>query len=188
MSFRAFFHFALLPLLAPLAFAWSPGTTPYEEGRVLVRFDHGVQGPEEGMLLLDQPGIIGLKPLVPALDIWLATLAPGTTVVKTLDDLERAPGLLWAQADHLLDKRQTFPNDPLWTTQWDLHNTGQSGGTADADIDAPEAWDLGTGGLDGNGNSPGGGHRGRRHGADPREPGAEPVAQRGRDRRCHRCG
>jgi subtilisin family serine protease len=28
-----------------------------------------------------------------------------------------------------------------------MHNTGQSGGTVDADIDAPEAWDLGTGGL-----------------------------------------
>ncbi|NEO56228.1 MAG: S8 family serine peptidase [Okeania sp. SIO3B5] len=28
---------------------------------------------------------------------------------------------------------------------WALHNTGQTGGTADADIDAPEAWDIQTG-------------------------------------------
>ncbi len=26
-----------------------------------------------------------------------------------------------------------------------MHNTGQTGGTADADIDAPEAWDITTG-------------------------------------------
>ena len=28
---------------------------------------------------------------------------------------------------------------------WGLHNTGQTGGTSDIDIDAPEAWDMTTG-------------------------------------------
>ncbi|MDH3268744.1 MAG: S8 family serine peptidase, partial [Ignavibacteria bacterium] len=40
-----------------------------------------------------------------------------------------------------------FPDDPMFNQQWGLHNTGQSGGTPDADIDAPEAWDLNTGGV-----------------------------------------
>ena len=34
------------------------------------------------------------------------------------------------------------PNDPLFNNQWHLNNTGQGGGTPDADIDAPEAWDI----------------------------------------------
>ena len=34
----------------------------------------------------------------------------------------------------------TIPNDPFFTQQWGLNNTG-SVGVADADIDAPEAWD-----------------------------------------------
>lgn len=34
------------------------------------------------------------------------------------------------------------PNDPNYTSLWGLHNTGQSGGTNDADIDAPETWDV----------------------------------------------
>lgn len=33
-------------------------------------------------------------------------------------------------------------NDPSYGVQWGLHNTGQSGGTVDADVDAPEAWAL----------------------------------------------
>ncbi|MCL5888157.1 MAG: S8 family serine peptidase [Actinobacteria bacterium] len=38
------------------------------------------------------------------------------------------------------------PNDPQFNTLWGLENTGQTGGTADADIDATEAWSrLGTG-------------------------------------------
>lgn len=40
-----------------------------------------------------------------------------------------------------------FPDDPMFNQQWGLHNTGQSGGTPDADIDAPEAWDFNTGGV-----------------------------------------
>src|SRR5829696_9094725 len=36
------------------------------------------------------------------------------------------------------------PNDIRFTdgTLWNLHNTGQNGGVADADIDAPEGWDI----------------------------------------------
>ena len=34
------------------------------------------------------------------------------------------------------------PNDPRFDELWGLHNEGQSDGTVDADIDAPEAWDA----------------------------------------------
>ena len=37
------------------------------------------------------------------------------------------------------------PNDPSFSQLWGLHNTGQTGGTNDKDIDAPEAWELATG-------------------------------------------
>ena len=37
------------------------------------------------------------------------------------------------------------PNDPGFTDLWGLNNTGQTGGTAGADISAPEAWSTTTG-------------------------------------------
>ena len=40
---------------------------------------------------------------------------------------------------------QTIPNDTRFVEQWGLNNLGLSGGTADMDIDAPEAWDVTTG-------------------------------------------
>jgi PKD repeat protein len=45
-------------------------------------------------------------------------------------DGDGSPGLAWT------------PNDPMYNTQWHYHNTGQQGGTADKDIDLPEAWDI----------------------------------------------
>jgi subtilisin family serine protease len=43
--------------------------------------------------------------------------------------------------------KSTIPNDTRFNEQWALNNTGQSGGVADADIDAVEAWDFTTGGV-----------------------------------------
>lgn len=37
------------------------------------------------------------------------------------------------------------PDDTSYGQMWGLDNTGQTGGLPDADIDAPEAWDLATG-------------------------------------------
>ena len=49
--------------------------------------------------------------------------------------------------EQLEDRRMLsfIPNDPLFTEQWGLDDTGQSGGTFDADIDAPAAWSVSTG-------------------------------------------
>jgi serine protease len=51
------------------------------------------------------------------------------------------PNFIVRTAQHV----QLTPNDPNFTQLWGLHNTGQTGGTPDADIDAPEAWDITTG-------------------------------------------
>ncbi len=40
------------------------------------------------------------------------------------------------------------PNDPLYSDQWDMNNTGQTGGTPGADMHMEEAWDISTGSSD----------------------------------------
>ncbi len=39
-------------------------------------------------------------------------------------------------------QRNWTPNDPMFSTQWHYHNTGQQSGTAGADIDLIVAWDI----------------------------------------------
>ncbi len=50
----------------------------------------------------------------------------------------------YAQYDFRVQVAAT-PNDPRYSSQWGLHNIGQTGGLNDADIDAPEAWNTTTG-------------------------------------------
>ena len=42
----------------------------------------------------------------------------------------------------------TEADDPQYSNQWHYNNTGQTGGTVDADVDLPEAWNLETGNSD----------------------------------------
>lgn len=68
----------------------------------------------------------------------------GDTYSQTLAALRQARHLLrFAEPDPLATAAST-PNDPSFNQQWHLHNTGQTGGLADADIDAPEGWDTAT--------------------------------------------
>ncbi len=59
-----------------------------------------------------------------------------------------AATIAYAEPDYLVYALDTVPDDTDFEEQWGMHNTGQTGGTADADIDAIEAWDISTGSSD----------------------------------------
>ncbi|MBI2567080.1 MAG: S8 family serine peptidase [Candidatus Schekmanbacteria bacterium] len=59
--------------------------------------------------------------------------------------LRARPDVLWAEVDGVVHAVDLTPTDPEFPAQWALHNEGQTGGTVDADIDAPAAWELTTG-------------------------------------------
>ncbi len=79
-------------------------------------------------------------------NLTLVRLPDGMSVEEAARLYRRDPNVLYAEPDYIVHADAT-PNDPRFVNGalWGLHNTGQSGGTADADIDAPAAWDLTTG-------------------------------------------
>jgi subtilisin family serine protease len=71
-----------------------------------------------------------------------------TTMSDAIADLEREPGVLYAEPDVPRVSTAT-PDDPFFGLQWALRSTGQAvagrSGVPGADIAAPSAWDLTTG-------------------------------------------
>ena len=72
------------------------------------------------------------------------TLVSNYNFSNILDSLNSNSFVEYAEPNYII-RADVIPNDPSFGDQWALNNTGQSGGTPDADIDAVEAWDITTG-------------------------------------------
>ena len=69
----------------------------------------------------------------------------GFDLGATLDDRPPGDAIEYMQANRVYSVSRTVTDDPDLGLLWGLDNQGQTGGVADADIDAPEAWDQATG-------------------------------------------
>ncbi len=125
--------------------AMADTTLPYAPGQVIVRFAEPTPL-AKAHAALDNKLLTVNKVIVPQLDIYLVRLATGFSVESALRELEGYPQIKWAQADHIVTERLT-PNDPQFSSQWDMNQA------SDADIDAPEAWNITTGGTDQGGDN-----------------------------------
>src|SRR5262249_47084254 len=76
--------------------------------------------------------------------LYCIDLKPGVTVARALRHFRAQRGVAFAEPDFVVHA-DVIPNDPSFGSLYGLNNTGQGGGTPDADIDAPEAWDVSTG-------------------------------------------
>lgn len=132
------FLLLLLPLTLPAQLL------SHRQGRVLVQLPAEI--PAERWALqfpvLSEPELIS-RPV----NIWAFSFDhTRVNERKLLQQLRAHRQVVAAQFDHFVEMR-AVPNDPLFGQQWQYNNTGQSGGTAGADIDIVPAWDITTGGL-----------------------------------------
>ena len=130
MNMSRFVRVSLPAILAVLLLA-APASAA--GGRVIVKF---------------APGASGTSAMPAGARLGGAIHALGAHVVQTTGDpaataaaLNATPGVEYAEVDKPMQLLAT-PNDPRFPELYGLDNTGQTGGTADADIDAPEGWDL----------------------------------------------
>ena len=80
-----------------------------------------------------------------AIDSWRHIQLPaGADIEQVIADFASDPDVERVEPNYEIT---TFvvPNDPRFQELWGMHNIGQTGGINDADIDAPEAWDIKTG-------------------------------------------
>jgi subtilisin family serine protease len=79
-------------------------------------------------------------------------LPEGADIEEALEIYLEDPDVEYAEPNYFVYANVSTPNDSDFTRLWGLHNTGQNvnetNGTIDADIDAPEAWDVTTGSSD----------------------------------------
>jgi subtilisin family serine protease len=91
-------------------------------------------------------------------NIYLLHVPIDSDILSIVQEYALCPDVMYAEPNGI-GYLCGIPNDANFSSQWHLHNTGQVflnisdynisiSGTPDADIDAPEAWDIETGSLD----------------------------------------
>jgi subtilisin family serine protease len=130
-----------------------------------VRDAEGWLSIENGQIYRVDPAVISARFVAPVFDVqsYLDQLdgdATGLTVIR-INRLGTADLALPQGADPLavvaalsstgtvhfaevntIGSYGVTPNDPQFSSLWHLHNTGQTGGSFDADVDGPEVWDI----------------------------------------------
>ena len=125
----------------------SMSDTPPEEinpNRILVKFKSAVLRSQKEQVLQNY-GLKLRKTLeYTGVSILNVTTRANSTVEDIVEKLNESGIVEYAEPDYIV-KAILTPNDPRFGQLWGLHNTGQFGGTAGADINGPEAWDYATG-------------------------------------------
>lgn len=115
----------------------------FVEGRLLVKLEGDATSAD--LAALNRRNDARTEEDLPRSDLNVVDLPADLPVGEAAALYEASPDVEYAEPDFLLFPAENVPDDPSYDEQYSLDNTGQTGGTFDADIDAPEAWDVSTG-------------------------------------------
>jgi subtilisin family serine protease len=101
---------------------------------IIVQREPGLTASERADLRRDAD--VNLVAVLPVEHTEVVRAAPGR-LTEALAALQADPAVVVAEPDAPV---RALSNDPWYHLQYSLENVGQWGGTPDADIDAPEAW------------------------------------------------
>ncbi|MGB0373136.1 MAG: S8 family serine peptidase [Opitutales bacterium] len=121
----------------------------YAEGEALIRFKSGVSGTYAKQVLKNLA--LELKSEYPSLSAargkaFFHIASSKFSTAQIISKLEGLSSVLTVEPNYTRELYRTVPNDPKFNQLWGKDNDGSTGGTPDADIDAPEAWDTNVGG------------------------------------------
>lgn len=120
----------------------SPDKPAFVENEVLVKFRPAVNAQAIETAL----AAVGVQTVdvIPQIRVRTVKGLSNQSVEKMIDDLSKLNSVEYAEPNYIYTT-EIVPNDPSFGSLWGMNNTGQSGGTAGADISAVEAWEISTG-------------------------------------------
>lgn len=110
----------------------------YDADTVIVKYASGVSTAER-VALFDTAGVQNTVGSVTGLGAKVVRVSGDPAVVARR--LNKSALVAYAEPNFIL-RATAIPNDPMFSQLYGLNNTGQTGGSSDADIDAPEGWDA----------------------------------------------
>ncbi len=123
--------------------ASAEGKSDYAKGEILVKFKETVSPNEANEVHKRLGGRV--EETIPGINVQVVSVNRG--IGEAVSAYARNRQVAYAEPNYIAHALES-PNDFHFDKQWGMHNTGLDGGSEDADIDAPEAWDLTQGNPD----------------------------------------
>ena len=110
-------------------------------GEITVQFKDSVSQEDQEKAIAERECTVLHKQRTPG--YYTLGVPAGKDIFEAIEEFNARDDVLFAEPSSVgYNDALYIPDDPDFNQQWYLHNTGQTGGTADADVDAPEAWNL----------------------------------------------
>jgi len=124
-----------------------PDGVEYVEGELLVKLADGINSVAVAPLRVSVNATI--KKTIPQLnlEVWSLPVQNEAGLLDVIRVISTDQNIIYAEPNYI-QKAIGIPNDSRFNDLWGMHNTGQTSGTPNADIDAVEAWDTFTGSHD----------------------------------------
>jgi subtilisin family serine protease len=111
-----------------------------KDGEVILKFRPGTPQSVKDSIL----AVIGGSPIRKFKRIQAEHDRISGSVSEAIGRVKNHPSVLLIEPNYIVSVLRT-PNDPQFSQLWGLNNSGQTGGTPGADVDALHAWDIQTG-------------------------------------------
>lgn len=135
------------------AFSQTANEPAYDPNSILVK--PKASASEQDLMQIEDINGTAAEQTIPDTSIEVVEVPDGSTVQEAVQRYEASADVEYAEPNYKLYPSQAepvaspvTPNDPDFYLQWGLDNTGEDGSVIDADIDAPEAWAVTTGGSE----------------------------------------
>lgn len=161
MSLKPLILAIIVLAITPFVCAANQEELDYKTGELLVRFkkenDKSKSISTKQAIIKAKGGKKIKKSFKRLPDLHVIELPKNIKVKDALKKFKGSKDVLYAEPNYKIYLHSTIPNDSDFSKLWGLHNTGQEHpmdgggtgfGTEDADIDAPEGWEIFTGSQD----------------------------------------
>lgn len=118
------------------------GKPEFVPGQILVKFRQDTT--PTVIREINEKQQVRIKKSIRGLDVHVLSFSKDIPVEEMVRRYNADVSVEYAEPDYIATS-MAIPNDPRFSQQWGLNNTGQTGGTVDADIDTPQGWDKNTG-------------------------------------------
>jgi thermitase len=122
---------------------YPPGEDQFARDQIIVSLEE--EATQADLAALNRRTDAETEEDLPRSDVNVVDLPNDLPVGEAVRRYEASPDVEYAEPDFVLRPSQASPNDPYYSRLYGLENTGQTDGTADADVDAKEAWGTTTG-------------------------------------------